>query len=121
MPRHRNKKQNSFKCYIRNQTDDSADIYFYGDIVGNDGDKWWGNDDKCPSDVATLLKECENVSQLNIYVNSNGGDVFAGNAIYNMLKRHKDIKQCMLTVWQRLLRQSLLWQVMKSLCRQIPI
>ena len=89
MPRHRNKKQNSFKCYIRNQTDDSADIYFYGDIVGNDGDKWWGNDDKCPSDVATLLKECENVSQLNIYVNSNGGDVFAGNAIYNMLKRHK--------------------------------
>ena len=89
MSRHRNKKQNSFNCYIRNQTDDSADIYFYGDIVGNDGDKWWGNDDKCPSDVATLLKECENVSQLNIYVNSNGGDVFAGNAIYNMLKRHK--------------------------------
>lgn len=35
------------------------------------------------------MKECENVSQLNIYVNSNGGDVFAGNAIYNMLKRHK--------------------------------
>ena len=37
MSRHRNKKQNSFNCYIRNQTDDSADIYFYGDIVGNDG------------------------------------------------------------------------------------
>lgn len=92
MPRNKNKRKSSFKCFVRNKNDNSADIYFYGDIVGSDGDKWWGNDDKCPSDVATVLKDCENVSQLNIYVNSNGGDVFAGNAIYNMLKRHNAYK-----------------------------
>ncbi|MGR5995454.1 ATP-dependent Clp protease proteolytic subunit [Bacillus cereus] len=28
-------------------------------------------------------------SNLNIYVNSGGGSVFAGLAIYNMLKRNK--------------------------------
>lgn len=28
------------------------------------------------------------ISSLNVYINSGGGDVFAGQAIYSMLKRH---------------------------------
>lgn len=37
MSRHRNKKQNSFNCYIQNQTDNSADIYFTAILSGMTG------------------------------------------------------------------------------------
>ena len=35
------------------------------------------------------LKKLGNVDQINVRINSPGGEVFAGMAIYNMLKRHK--------------------------------
>lgn len=73
---------------IKNQTKDSADIYFYGDIVSSE---WgaWESGDTYPEMVRDYLKEVENKNRLNIYINSPGGSVFAGLAIYNMLKRHK--------------------------------
>ena len=77
-----------FRCHIKNKTDTSADMYFYGDIVSDKSCKW-SNDDKCPMDVVEALNECKDVENLNIYINSGGGDVFAGNAIYNRLKAHK--------------------------------
>ena len=64
----------------------SCKLYFYGDIVSSVWDKW-GNDDKCPQDVADLLNAIPNDAQLDIYINSGGGDVFAGIAIYHQLKR----------------------------------
>ena len=72
---------------IKNTTETSADIYFYGDIVSS----WcgaWDDTDQYPEKVRDFLKEHEN-KDLNIYINSGGGSVFAGMAIYNMLKRHK--------------------------------
>ncbi len=82
-----NNKSNSFNCYIKNKTDISADIYFYGDIIAADSE-WREPDDKCPMDVVKILDECKDVTQLNIYINSAGGNVFAGYAIYNRLKMH---------------------------------
>lgn len=76
---------------IKNVTDTSADIYFYGDIVGSEWGKW-EDTDTCPSDVLNLLDQAKNAKELNIYVNSGGGSVFAGLAIYNMLKRHTAYK-----------------------------
>ena len=38
-------------------------------------------------DVKNMLGQLDDKSNLNIYVNSGGGSVFAGLAIYNMLKR----------------------------------
>ena len=73
---------------IKNATESSADLYFYGDIVGSEWEKW-ENEDTCPADVINFLDQVKDVQQLNIYVNSGGGSVFAGLAIYNMLKRHK--------------------------------
>ena len=64
----------------------SCKLYFYGDIVSSVWDKW-GNDDKCPQDVADLLNAIPHDAQLDIYINSGGGDVFAGIAIYHQLKR----------------------------------
>lgn len=75
---------------VKNQTETSADLYFYGDIVSS----WWGaweDEDQYPDKVKNFLDEAKG-KELNIYVNSGGGSVFAGMAIYNMLKRHEGHK-----------------------------
>ena len=75
---------------IKNFTDTSCDLYFYGDIV----DSWLGafdDMDQYPQAIKEFLDKVEN-RDINIYVNSGGGSVFAGMAIYNMLKRHKGHK-----------------------------
>ena len=46
-----------------------------------------------PEDVVKALKEAEG-KDLNIYINSPGGSVFAGLAIYNILKRSSGKKTC---------------------------
>ena len=63
-----------------------ANIYIYGDIVS-----WpW-----LESDVSsyTLAKEIESlpqdVEEINVFINSYGGEVAEGLAIYNALRRHK--------------------------------
>lgn len=71
---------------IKNKTPTTADLYFYGDIV-SDGWGKWTDEDRCPQDIINLLKDCEGVSELNIYINSGGGSVWGGVAIYNILKR----------------------------------
>lgn len=71
---------------IRNSTETSADLYFYGDIVSD----WWGawqDEDQYPDAIRSFLS-AQDGKDLNVYVNSGGGSVFAGLAIYNMLKRH---------------------------------
>ncbi|MBJ8026124.1 Clp protease ClpP, partial [Bacillus cereus] len=73
---------------VKNQTDSSADLYIYGDIINNTGWKW-DDSDIMPDDVKNILGQLDDKSNLNIYVNSGGGSVFAGLAIYNMLKRNK--------------------------------
>jgi len=79
------------KIEIKNLTPQSADLYFYGDIVSSEWEKWT-DADTCPEDVLSFLKEVEGVSSLNIYINSGGGSVFAGMAIYNILKRNSAYK-----------------------------
>ena len=64
----------------------SCKLYFYGDIVSSDWQKW-SDADKCPQEVADILAEIPNDAQLDIFINSGGGDVFAGIAIYHQLKR----------------------------------
>ncbi|MCU7674946.1 Clp protease ClpP [Bacillus thuringiensis] len=66
----------------------SADIFIYGDIVR------WVWEDYFPEDVSSNtfkddLDALGDVSTINLHVNSPGGSVFEGIAIYNMLKRHK--------------------------------
>jgi ATP-dependent Clp endopeptidase proteolytic subunit ClpP len=75
------------KCFeIKNATETSADLYFYGDIVSD----WWGawqEEDQYPEAIKNFLSG-NTGKTLNVYINSGGGSVFAGIAIYNMLKRH---------------------------------
>ena len=75
------------KCFeVKNTTATSADLYFYGDIVSD----WWGawqDEDQYPDAIKNFLAE-QTGKDLNVYINSGGGSVFAGIAIYNMIKRH---------------------------------
>ncbi|MBZ6007302.1 Clp protease ClpP [Paraclostridium bifermentans] len=84
--------KNVGKIEIKNQTEEKAELYFYGDIVSDSWSSWWTDEDKCPQDVSDFLKSLENSQDIEIYINSGGGSVFAGIAIYSMLKRHKGKK-----------------------------
>ena len=65
-------------------TNDSADLLLYGPISES---SWWG-DEITPKQFADDLEALGDVSEINVRINSGGGDVFAGQAIHSMLKRH---------------------------------
>lgn len=67
-------------------------LYFYGDIVSSTWLSEWYEEDKCPQDIADFLKDLDGCENIDIYFNSAGGDVFAGLAIYNQLKRYSGHK-----------------------------
>jgi ATP-dependent protease ClpP protease subunit len=61
----------------------TATIRVYGPI----GDSYW-DDTTGPRSLAAQLDELGSISQIDLHVNSPGGDAFAGVAIYNMLSDH---------------------------------
>ncbi|UII56706.1 Clp protease ClpP [Cytobacillus spongiae] len=63
--------------------DDTHKITIYGDI----GESWWG-DYITATDIENLLNDIIS-SNIEVHINSYGGDVFDGIAIYNQLKNHK--------------------------------
>lgn len=75
---------------IRNETETAADLYFFGDINSESLGEWqrYYPDDKAPKDVQEFLDQLEGVEKINVHINSGGGSVFGGIAIYNILKRH---------------------------------
>lgn len=68
---------------VKNANEKSADIYIYEDI----GEGWFGG--FTALQFKAELDELGDVETLNVYINSPGGDVFDGVAIYNQLRRHK--------------------------------
>lgn len=75
---------------IRNETETAADLCFFGDINSESLGEWqkYYPEDKAPKDVQDFLDQLDGVSKINIHINSGGGSVFGGIAIYNILKRH---------------------------------
>lgn len=77
---------------IRNQTDNEAEICFYGDINSDSMGEWskYFPDDKCPSDIKEFFEQLsDDIEKIHVHINSGGGSVFGGIAIYNLLKNHK--------------------------------
>lgn len=66
---------------------DKAKLIIYGEISS---DKW-DETEITPNEVKELLDSVKN-KDLDIFINSSGGNVFAGLAIYHMLKRHEGKK-----------------------------
>lgn len=72
-------------CKFTNSSEGKpAELFFYGDIVS---DSWgaWTAEDQYPMNVQQLLSDIGN-ADIDIHINSGGGDVFAGVAICNMLR-----------------------------------
>lgn len=76
---------------IKQKTQGTLDLYIYGDVKA-DGYDWWREEViRSETSANTLRDELAShpdVSQINIYINSQGGSVIEGTAIYNQLKRH---------------------------------
>ena len=62
-----------------------ADLDIYGDISSC----WWDDDAMSASKLSKQLDELGDVSQINVHINSYGGEVAEGLAIYSALRRHK--------------------------------
>jgi len=58
-------------------------------IYGYISDQKWRDTDITPTEVKNELDKIKGVTQINLFINSGGGNVFAGTAIYNQLKRNK--------------------------------
>ncbi|MBW9154292.1 head maturation protease, ClpP-related [Clostridium estertheticum] len=69
----------------------SIDLYIYDDVEG-DSMSWMTGEiiesETSANYIKTQLEAAKNVTQINIYVNSYGGEVKEGLGIYNLLKRH---------------------------------
>lgn len=75
---------NKFWNVIRNGTRE-GEIRLYGDI----GDpSWWNPNSVGAREFNDELDEIRDVEVLTIRINSSGGEVFAGIAIYNSIKNH---------------------------------
>lgn len=70
---------------FENKTDTSADLYIYGDITSYE----WDESDVSAWGFKKELEELGEISELNVHINSYGGETFQGLAIYNLLKQHK--------------------------------
>ena len=69
--------------------EEPVDLYFYGDIGGAARETECFEEDKCPQDVQDFFNAIPANAPVNIYMNSGGGDAYAGLAIANMIRRHK--------------------------------
>jgi ATP-dependent protease ClpP protease subunit len=70
---------------------DSLELYIYGDVTDYEVD--WENfivveSENSANHFREELGNHPDVKQINIFINSCGGSVFEGTAIYNQLKRH---------------------------------
>ena len=81
MPKSKKKKFWNFKAL----DEKTGELTLYGEISN---ETWWG-DEVTPKQFKEDLDALGDIDVLNVYINSPGGDVFAGQAIYSMLKRHK--------------------------------
>lgn len=70
---------------------ETLDMYIYGNVEGDYFD--WRTWEKVESETSANhfrneLAKYPDVKQINIYINSYGGSVFEGTAIYSQLRRH---------------------------------
>lgn len=78
------KSETSSGFTMKKTSDDKAEIYVYG-IIGVD----WFGDGVSAKSFADDLKALGAVKQIDLRINSEGGDVFAGKAMYSLLVEHK--------------------------------
>lgn len=73
------------KLNIQNNVPSQGVLFLYGDVYESS----WDDEDITPNMVMDAVSSLGEIDVLKIHLNSNGGDVFAGIAIYNYLKNLK--------------------------------
>src|SRR5690554_3262919 len=72
------------KYYALERNEKEADIYIFGDIAS-----WeYYDNDVSSYTLSKELAEMKDIETINVHINSYGGEVAEGLAIYNMLKNH---------------------------------
>ena len=66
----------------------AGELFLYGEISDT---SWWG-DEITPAQFQKELAALGDISTLDVYINSPGGDIFAGFSLYNILNRHPATK-----------------------------
>ena len=69
---------------FKNQAGEAPELLLYGDIADS---TWWG-DEATPKQFKEELDALGPVAAITVRINSGGGDVFAAQAIGNMLEQH---------------------------------
>ena len=73
------------KYFSLEKAKQTATLNIYGDITS-----WpWLESDVSASNLSKQLEALTDVDEINVYINSYGGEVAEGLAIYNALRRHK--------------------------------
>ena len=72
------------KYYCLEVSQEAADLYIFGDITARP----WDEKDKDAYGIVKELQALE-TDKVNVHINSYGGDVSEGLAIYNVLKNSK--------------------------------
>lgn len=73
------------KYYSLEKFDETATLTIYGEITSFP----WFEGDVSSANLSKQLAALGDVKQIDVYINSYGGEVAEGLAIYNALKRHK--------------------------------
>jgi ATP-dependent protease ClpP protease subunit len=71
---------------FKNAANTDPELVLEGDI--SDQDYWWDDNSVNPQQFRQDLAALGSPSNINVRINSGGGDVFAAHAIHNMLKSH---------------------------------
>ena len=86
-------KQGLLKPYniVVNEADNSAEINMYGEVVASRPTDWWTGEPIPGNFIAQdeFLRDLEELAgkdNITVHINSVGGDMYAGIAIYNRLK-----------------------------------
>lgn len=86
------KNNNTIIRYGVRQEADTLELYIYDTVEGDSYDWWTGQKIESETSANFIMEKlaaAENVSVINLYINSYGGSVKEGLAIYNQLLRHK--------------------------------
>lgn len=84
-------KKNMWELKQSLVSEDTLELYIYGDVESDGFDWWTGEVIRSETSANTFREELgkyPNATQINLYINSYGGSVYEGTAIYNQLKRH---------------------------------
>lgn len=72
--------------------EEEASIDIYGEIADTPHHRFYGDDDPglfvTPKDFTEALNKCKRAKNITVKINSGGGDLYIGMAIYNTLKAH---------------------------------